>query len=323
MVNVEADVLLGKMLRKKADEKGLVYSMAYGDQPALICEQVDWARACGLEVVCAGKGSRYQPEYHFSTPQTVWKYYGLSEEQLTYGDHNAQMYNSFLDGTKSAIEMCAVANACNLAPQKCGLQYPPASMDELAAILKPESAGGVLEHSGTVDVVSSDNRDGTPIKRHLRNGVYVTFKAPNDYVRRCFSEHGLQTDSSGEYAALYRPYHLLGLELGISVASAALRGEPTGSSHSFVADVAAAAKKDLKPGDILDGEGGYAAYGRLVRAEESVKGKYLPIGLSDKAKVKRPVNKNSILTYEDVEIEDGLFSYKIRKMLEEEFQSSG
>jgi len=323
MVNVEADVLLGKALKKKADEKGLVYSMAYGDQPALICEQIDWARACGLNVVCAGKGARYQPEYHFSTPQTVWKYYGLSEEQLTYGDHTDQMYNSFLDGTKSAIEMCAVANASRLTPQKCGLQFPPVGMDELPDILKPKSAGGVLEHSGTVEVVASENRDGIPVKRHLRNGVYVVFKAPNDYVQRCFSEHGLHTDSSGEYSALYRPYHLLGLELGISVASAVLRGEPTGSFDSFVADVASVAKKDLKPGDILDGEGGYTVYGRLVRAEESVGGKYLPIGLSNKAKIVRSVAKNSILTYDDVEVDDGLFSYKLRKTMEEEFKSHG
>ena len=320
MVNVEADVLVGKMLKKKADEKGLVYSMAYGDQPALICEQIDWARACGFEVICAGKGTRYQPEYHFSTPETVWKYWGLSEEDLAYGDHTSQMYNSFLDGTKSAIEMCAVANACNLVPQQCGLQFPPISMDELAAMLKPKSAGGLLEHSGTVEVVASENRDGTPITRHLRNGVYVVFKAPNDYVRRCLVEHSVQTDSSGEYGALYRPYHLLGLELGISVASAVLRGEPTGSSYSFVADVVAVAKKDLKPRDILDGEGGYTTYGRLVRAEESIKGKYLPIGLSDKTKITRPVKKNSILTYDDVAIDESLFSYKVRKMLEEEFK---
>ena len=323
MVNVEADALLGKAIKKKADEKGLVYSMAYGDQPALICEQIDWARTCGLDVVCAGKGTRYQPEYHFSTPQTVWKYYGLSEEQLASGNHTAQMYNSFLDGTKSAIEMCAVANASKLTPQKCGLQFPPVGMDELPDILKPKSAGGVLEHSGTVEVVASENRDGTPVKRHLRNGVYVVFKAATDYIRHCFSEHGLHTDSSGEYSALYRPYHLLGIELGISVASAVLRDEPTGSCQWFVADVVSVAKKNMKPGDVLDGEGGYTVYGRLVRAEESVGGNYLPIGLSGKAKVVRSVEKNSILTYDDVEVYDGLFSYKIRKLMEEEFKSHG
>jgi predicted homoserine dehydrogenase-like protein len=318
MVNVEADALLGPSLRKRADEKGLVYSMAYGDQPALICELVDWAQAIGLEVVCAGKGTRYQPEYHYSTPQTVWDYYGFSEEQLASGDYNAQMFNSFLDGTKSAIEMCAVANATGLKPQKCGLKFPPVGVDTLPDALKPESAGGFLEHSGTVEVIASENRDGTPVRSGLRWGVYVVFKAPSEYVKRCFKEYGLVTDSSGKYSALYRPYHLIGLELGISVASVVLRGEPTGSSQAFVADVASVAKRGLRPGDILDGEGGYTVYGRLVRAEDSLAGRYLPIGLSGRARVIRSVAKDTMLTYDDVAIDDKLFSYKLRKMMEKD-----
>ena len=323
MVNVETDVLLGKALKKKANEKGLVYSLAYGDQPALICELIDWARTVGFEVVCAGKGTRYQPEYHYSTPETVWKYLGFSEEQLASGRYNPQMYNSFLDGTKSAIEMCAVANASGLIPQKCGLQFPPVGADELPDILKPKSAGGILEHSGTVEVVASENRDKTPIKRNLRWGVYIVFKAPTDYVRRFFSRGEIHTDSSGEYAALSRPFHLIGFELGVSVASAALRAEATGSTDLFIADVASVAKKDLKSGDILDGEGGYTVYGRLVQADESVRNKYLPMGLSREAKVVRSVAKDSILTYDDVELDDRQFSYKIRKMIEEEFKSPG
>jgi len=323
MVNVEADALLGVAIRRKADEMGLVYSMAYGDQPALICELVDWARTIGLDIVCAGKGTRYQPDYHYSTPDTVWKHYGFSQVQVASGDYNAQMFNSFLDGTKSAIEMCAVANATQLVPQQCGLKFPPVAVEALPDILKPESVGGILEHSGTVEVVASENRGGTPVKRHLRWGVYVVFKAPSDYVGRCFAEYGLPTDSSGEYSALYRPYHLIGLELGVSVASVALRGEPTGSSRSFVADVASVAKRNLKPGDILDGEGGYTVYGRLVGAAESVAGKYLPMGLSSQAKVICPVARDSILSYDDVEIDSGLFSYRIRKMIEAEFKGPG
>lgn len=323
MVNVETDVLLGKALKKKADEKGLVYSLAYGDQPALICELIDWARTVGFEVVCAGKGTRYQPEYHYSTPETVWKYLGFSEERLASGTYNPQMYNSFLDGTKSAIEMCAVVNASGLLPQKCGLQFPPVAADELPDILKPKSAGGILEHSGTVEVVASENRDKTPIKRHLRWGVYIVFKALNDHARHFFSQEELHIDSSGEYVALSRPFHLIGFELGVSVASAALRTEATGSADLFVADVASAAKKDLKSGDILDGEGGYTVYGRLVQAEESVRNKYLPMGLSREAKAVRSVAKDSILTYDDVELDDRQFSYKIRKMMEEEFKSPG
>jgi predicted homoserine dehydrogenase-like protein len=316
MVNVEADSLLGPMLQKKAEQAGRVYSMAYGDQPALIAEQIDWARAVGLEVVCAGKGTRYQPEYHYSTPQTVWGHYGFSEERVASGDYNAKMFNSFLDGTKSAIEMCAVANGNGLVPQRCGLQFPPVGVDDLPQILKPRTAGGILEHSGTVEVVSSENRDRSAVPRDLRWGVYVVFRAPTEYVQRCFSEYGLRTDASGEFAALYRPYHLIGLELGISAASAALRGEPTGASRAFIADVGAAAKTDLKPGDTLDGEGGYTVYGRLLRAQESLEHGFLPMGLASHLKLVRPVARDAVVTYADVAVDESLFSYQLRRAME-------
>ncbi len=315
MVNVEADCLVGPALRKKAEEVGRVYSMAYGDQPALIAEQIDWARSVGLEVVCAGKGTRYQPEYHYSTPETVWTFYGFDEEQVASGDYNAQMFNSFLDGTKSAIEMCAVANGSGLVPQKRGLQFPPVGAAELQRVLIPISKGGILEHSGTVEVVASENRDRSPVPADLRWGVYVVFRAPTPYVRRCFSEYGLRTDDTGAYAALYRPYHLIGLELGISAASAVLRGEPTGSSREFIADVAAIAKRDLKPGDMLDGEGGYTVFGRLAQAEESRSRSYLPIGLTGKARVVRAVAKDSPVTFADVELNEDLFSFKLRRTM--------
>ncbi len=318
MVNVEADCLVGPALRKKADQEGKVYSMAYGDQPALIAEQVDWARAIGLEVVCAGKGTRYQPEYHYSTPDTVWTHYGFSPEQVASGDYNAQMFNSFLDGTKSAIEMCAVSNGCGLSPQSCGLAFPAVGVKELPNVLKPKADGGILERSGTVEVLASEHRDRTPVAGDLRWGVYVVFKAPTDYVRRCFGEYGLTTDDSGRYASLYRPSHLIGLELGISVASIALRNEPTGSSREFTADVAATAKRDLTAGEVLDGEGGYTVFGRLVSAEKSVEGRYLPMGLSGKARMVRSVAKGAIVTYDDVVLDENQFSYTLRKKMENE-----
>ncbi len=316
MVNVEADCLLGPILRQKADAVGRVYSMAYGDQPAIIAEQIDWARAVGLEVVCAGKGTRFQPEYHYSTPETVWQHYGFTAEQVATGDYNAQMFNSFLDGTKSAIEMCAVSNASGLVPQKNGLQFPPVGTNRLQDILKPSSEGGILEHSGTVEVIACENRDGSPVTNDLRWGVYVVFKAPTAYVKRCFAEYGLRTDSTGEFSALYRPYHLIGLELGISVASAALRNEATGSSKDFIADVAAVAKRDLKAGEVLDGEGGFMVFGRLVRAEDSLQHAYLPMGLTGNARLTRPIAKDAILTYADVELDESLLSFTLRKSME-------
>ncbi len=316
MANVETDVLLGPILKKKADEKRLVYSLAYGDQPGIICEMVDWARTIGLEVVCAGKGTRYQPEYRYSTPDTVWKYFGFTEEQIATGNYNAQMYNSFLDSTKSSIEMCALSNATGLIPQKCGLQFPPVGPEGLPSVLKPRPEGGILEHSGTVEIVASENRDGSPIKNHLRWGVYIVFKAGNDLVRRFLSMHDFLRDGSGEYGAVYRPFHLIGLEIGVSVASAVLRGEATGSADNFIADVASVAKKDLKPGEILDGEGGYSVFGRLVRADESLSHQYLPLGLSRGGRMIKPVAKDSIVTYHDVALDETLLSFKLRKKLE-------
>lgn len=319
MVNVEADCLLGPVLSNRAEQNNVVFTMAYGDQPALIMEQLDWARTVGFEVICTGKGTRYQPEYHYSTPETVWEYYGFSEERVATGDYNAQMFNSFLDGSKSAIEMCAVANSSGLHPQSCGLQFPPVDVEDLADILKPEADGGILKHSGTVEVIASEKRDGTPVARDLRWGVYVVFKAPNAYAARCFQEYGMKTDASGLYSALYRPYHYIGLELGISAVNAVLRNEPTGCSTQFLADVGAFAKKDLRPGDPLDGEGGYTVFGRLLSAAESINEGILPLGLTGGAKMIKPVAKDAPLTYDCVELDRSTLAYQLRKEMEAEW----
>jgi predicted homoserine dehydrogenase-like protein len=304
MVNVEADALAGPLLARRAREAGVVYSLAYGDQPALICELVDWCRAAGFEVVAAGKGTKYLPEYHESTPDTVWPYYGFSPEMVAAGDFNARMFNSFLDGTKSAIEMTAVANATGLAPAPDGLAFPPCGVDDLPRVLRPQADGGMLDHAGQVEVISSLERDGRPVFRDLRWGVYVTFRAGDasgeDYVRRCFREYGFSTDPSGRYSAMYKPYHAIGLELGISVASAGLRGEPTGAPVAWHGDVVATAKRDLAAGETLDGEGGYTVYGRLVPARRSLEHGALPLGLAHGAKVKRRIGAHEIVRRDDV-----------------------
>ena len=318
MVNVEADVLAGPLLAERAVKAGVVYSMAYGDQPSLIAELVDWARAAGFEVVAAGKGTKYLPSYHASTPQTVWSHYGLTPEQARLGGMNAQMFNSFLDGTKSAIEMAAVANATGLTPARHGLAFPPCGVDDLPRLLNP-GPGGLIEHKGQVEVVSSLERDGRPVFRDLRWGVYVVFEAPSDYVARCFAEYGMVTDPSGRYAALYRPYHLIGLELGISVASAALRREPTGATRSFRGDAVATAKRDLKPGEVLDGEGGFSVWGRLMPAEESLARGALPIGLAHKVAVRREVRAGEVLGWADVAADETSEAVRIRREMEQRF----
>lgn len=310
MVNVEADVLAGAYLVQEFDRAGLVYSMAYGDQPALVCEQIDWARTCGFKVVAAGKGTKYLPEFTGSTPDTVWDYYGLSAEEAAAGGMNPQMFNSFLDGTKSALEMAAISNASGLLAPRDGLLFPPVGTHDLPEVLKPRAHGGILEEAGMVEVVSSLERDGRQVFGDLRWGVYVTLEASDeegrgaDYVRRCFGEYGVTTDKSGRYATLYRPSHLIGLELGVSVASAALRHEPTGRTNGLVSDVVAVAKKPLVPGDMLDGEGGYTVWGRIARAEDSLAIKGLPIGLAHGMKLKRAVPEGQMVSWDDVEAPD-------------------
>ena len=320
MVNVEADALAGPLLARRAKEAGIVYSLAYGDQPALICEMVDWARACGFTVVAAGKGTKYLPVYHRSTPETVWGHYGFSEEQVAQGDFNAKMFNSFLDGTKSAIEMAAVANATGLLPPEEGLRFPPCGADDLPRILKPRAAGGVLDAVGQVEVVSSLERDGRPVYRDLRWGVYVTFTTDNPYTARCFREYGVSTDETGRYSALYRPAHLIGLELGISVASVALRGEPTGAARGFSGDVVATAKRDLGAGEILDGEGGFTVYGTLLPARTSVAAGYLPIGLAHGAALSKPVAAGQMVRWDDAAFNEADATVKFRREMEAVFK---
>lgn len=316
MVNVEADVLAGAALAKRAQSAGVVYSMAYGDQPALVAEMVDWARSAGFTVTAAGKGTKYLPEYHNVTPDDVWSHYGLSEEEALAANMNPQMFNSFMDGTKSAIEMSAIANACNLSVPENGLKFPACGVDDLASILRPASIGGVLDKSGTAEVVSSLERDGRPVFRDLRWGVYVVFEAPNDYAAACFKQYGLPTDETGRYAAMYKPFHLIGLELGISVLNAALRGEPTGSTQAFRGDAISIAKKDLKQGDRLDGEGGYTVWGKACPAEKSVALGALPIGLAHNVVLTNSVAAGEIITFADVDIDETSLAVKIRKEAE-------
>jgi predicted homoserine dehydrogenase-like protein len=316
MVNVEADALAGPLLAAKARAAGVVYSLAWGDQPALIAEHVDWARACGFDVVAAGKGTRYLPRYHALTPDTVWdeltRYLAITDRRHI----NPKMFNSFLDGTKSAIEMTAVCNACDLQPQSDGLSFPPASRFELADVCKPRSDGGVLEVKGVTEVVSSLTRDGRDVPHHLAMGTYVVIESESAYARQCLVEYNSLPDRSGRYAALYRPTHMIGLELGISVASVALRGEPTGAPVCFNSDVVAIAKRDLKTGEVLDGEGGFTVWGKQTPARASLEGGCLPLGLAQGATLRREVAVGQRLRWFDVELDEASSAVRFRREME-------
>jgi len=318
-VTVEADAFCGPLLARRAAEAGVVYSLAFGDQPALICDLVDWARTCGFPVVAAGRGHKWLPHFCESTPDTVWRHWGLTAEQAERGGLNPKMFNSFLDGSKPSIESTAVANATGLAVPSNGLRYPPASVADIPFVTRPRSEGGVLERKGMVEVISSLEADGREIPYDIRMGVWVTVEAETEYIKNCLEEYKAHTDPSGRYFTLYKRWHLIGLEVGVSVASVALRGEPTGVAVGWNADVVATAKRDLREGELLDGEGGYTVWGKLLPAAKSLAIGGLPLGLAHQVRLVRPVPKGQCLSWDDVAIDTGTRAYTLRREMEHLF----
>lgn len=315
-VTVEADAFCGPLLASKAAAAGVVYSLAFGDQPALICDLVDWARTCGFPVTAAGRGHKWLPHFNESTPETVWANYGLTPEQAARGGLNPKMFNSFLDGSKPSIECTAVANATGLQVPSNGLLYPPASVEDIPYVTRPKNEGGVLEQKGMVEVISSLEADGRVIPYDIRMGVWVTVEAETDYIKHCFEEYNAHTDPSGRYFTLYKRWHLIGLEVGMSVASVALRGEATGVAQGWHADVVATAKRDLRAGEMLDGEGGYTVWGKLLPAKTSARMGGLPLGLAHQVKLIRDVKKGQSLCWQDVAMDAALPAYKVRREME-------
>ena len=318
-VTVEADALCGPLLSRRAAEAGVVYSLAYGDQPALICDLVDWARTAGFGVVAAGRGHKWLPHFAQSTPESVWGHYGLTPEQAKLGGLNPKMFNSFLDGSKPAIESAAVCNATGLVPPPDGLTYPPASVDDIPLVCRPIDEGGVLHAKGQVEVISSLERDGRVIPYDIRFGVFVVFEGDTQYLRNCFREYMVRTDPSGRYACLYKRWHLIGLEVGVSVASVGLRREATGSAICWNADVVATAKRDLRAGETLDGEGGYTVWGKLVPASKSLRTGGLPLGLAHGVTLVRAVKAGASLGWSDVALDESLLALRARREMESMF----
>ncbi len=303
LVNVEADITCGKYLSDLAKNYNVICSMAYGDQPSLILEQIEWARLNGFEVICAGKGTKYHPTFEYSTPDTVWGHYGLTKERAeNESGMNPKMFNSFLCGDKSAIEMCAVSNAANLKCPSNGLTFPPVGVYDIAKKMIPKKDGGLIDSEGQVEVISSIDLEKKDIENDLRWGVYIVLKAKNEYVKNCFKDYGMVTDSSGNYSAIWRPYHYIGLELAQSIYSIALDNRATGFTKNYNAEVASIAKKDLKKGEKLDGEGGFCARGKLITSEKSKKEKILPLGLTDNAILKKDISKDEIIKLDDVNL---------------------
>ena len=199
------------------------------------------------------------------------------------------------------------------------LANAPHLAQDLPFVMRPISEGGQLHHKGQVEVASSLEKDGRAIPYEIRKGVWVVFEAATDYQKNCFEEYMLCTDPSGRYSVMYKRWHLIGLEVGMSVASIGLRKEPTGCPIGFHADVIATAKRDLKPGEMLDGEGGYTVYGKLFPSEKSTTLGSLPLGLAHNVKLLKPIKAGQSLTYADVAMDETLTAVKIRREMERDF----
>ena len=302
MVTVEADVLIGYSLRQRAAEAGLLYSLAYGDEPALACELVDWARTLGFTVIAAGKGTRFKTAFREANPDDVPRLYGF-----TGTDYNAQVFCSFLDGTKHSIEMAALSNATGLPPDVRGLHFPSVDLRHIPDVLCHTRHGGILQNEGVVEAVSSIDADDHPVERSLRGGVFAVVAA-DAYVIDSLASYGeiigMFIGQQSRHALIYRPQHMIGHEVPLGIARLMVYGHISGAPVTHTAEVVSLAKKPLAPGTVLDGEGGFSLYGVIERATVARAENLLPVGLSRGAVLTRAKATHDPITLEDVELPD-------------------
>ncbi len=301
MVTVEADVLVGYLLKKMADKAGVLYSMAYGDEPALACELCDWARTLGFKLIASGKGTRFKLAFRKANPDDVPTMYGFTGK-----DYNAGMFCSFLDGTKHSIEMAALSNATGLLPDIRGMHFPTADLREIPDKLCHKDRGGILQSNGVVEAVSSIFPDGTAVERSLRGGLYAVVEGQDDFPVESMSSYGEITGmiigKTSKHAMIYRPQHFIGHEVPIGIARMMIYREPVAATIGRISEVVTAAKKKLKPGTVLDGEGGYATYGMVEKADVAREERLVPIGLTHGAEVIEEIPEDGMITYDNVRL---------------------
>jgi predicted homoserine dehydrogenase-like protein len=305
MVSVEADILVGHSLRKQAEDNGVMYSMAYGDEPALALELVDWAQTLGFRVVAAGKGTRFKPDFRKANPDDVARLYGFTGE-----DYNPKMFGSFLDGTKHSIEMAALSNASGLIPDQRGMHFPALELSELPDVFCSKQHGGILNQEGVVDVVSSIHPDDRPVQNNLRGGLFAVIASDDDYHISSLASYGeitgMFTSHDNKRAVIYRPQHFVGHEMPITIARMMLLNETSGKPMEQISDVIAVAKKTLKPGMLLDGEGGYTVYGLIEQTVLATKEQLVPIGLTGNAEVIHEIKEDEPVRFQNVKLQDSL-----------------
>lgn len=312
MVTVEADVLVGYLLKQLADENGVIYSLAYGDEPALAYELWDWAKTLGFHVVAAGKGTRFLPGFRKANPDDVPRLYGFTGK-----DYNAQMFGSFLDGTKHAIEMAVLSNITGLVPDVRGMHFPAADLRDIPDRLCLKSKGGILETEGVVEAISSAHPDGSSVDRSIRGGLFAVVSAPDGPAIESLASYGEITGmivgQRSKQAMIYRPQHFVGHEVPYGIARMMLYRTSIGAPIGRISEVVAVAKKKLKPGTILDGEGGYTAYGLIEKAGIARDQNLVPIGLTQGAEVIREIPEDGMITYADVRLAES-FVLRLRKL---------
>jgi len=315
MVTVEADVSCGWALAREARRQGVVYTLAAGDQPIAIMELFDWAVALGLEPVAVGRGTRLYPADRHGDPSHALERLGYDVEAVDRLRLNAQMYNSFRDGTKSQIEMCAVSNMTGLPPDRRGMHEPSAGLNQLADLFAPRDAGGLLHRTGVVDLANAVAPDGaSEMPEHIATGVWAVVTCDDERVREDLRIHGTRVSDDGDRTLLFREYHLCGVETPLSIAQAALLGAASGAPlETPTSEVLAYAKRDLQPGDTLDGSGGRLVYGLIDRADAVSADSVLPLGLAYGAVVREPVAADQPISVDAVRAVQDSFVARLRR----------
>lgn len=316
MVNVEADITIGPILRRLADAAGVVYTMVDGDQPGCTMNMIDWARSLGFEIVAAGRGTILYPDDPQGTPDTVPQRFGFSEELIARRTINAKMFNSFRDGTKANVEMTALANAAGLVPDVRGMHEPAVNIEEIAQRFSLREEGGLLSQQGVVELANSVAADGkTLLPNALKMGVFCVIRTDHPFIQEDLQSYYVAPGGNGNNYVLWRPYHLVAVEAPISIMNAVFYGVATGSPlPTPTADCVTIAKRHLEEGETLDGGGGYTVLGHCEKATIARAQGLLPLGLCQGAKLKADVAAGEAITYAMVELPADSFIGKLRQM---------
>ncbi len=316
MVNVETDVTIGPFLRRLADNAGVVYTLVDGDQPGVTMNMVEWSKTLGFEIVAAGRGTIFYDDDRIGIPDTVPQRFGFSQELIERRTINFKMFNSFRDGSKAQIEMTSLANMAGLPPDIRGMHEPSVNIEDIAQVFSLKEEGGILKHHGVVELANSVAPNGkTMLDNPLRMGVFVVIRTDHPFTQEDLAGYNLYPGGNGKNYLLYRPYHLVAVEAPISIAKAALYGQPTGAPlPTPVADVITVAKRNLKSGEVLDGSGGYTVNGLIERAEIARAENLLPLGLAYNVKLKRDVAQGEAISYDMVGLNEDSFVLKLRRL---------